>query len=96
MLTQTQEVLMKEVFPNYYEKFECIKGLCKHSCCIGWEIDIDEDTLLLYNSLVEKYKKMSQIFGRTQYVVVDGPKGNKLQFIVLTHEMQNSKCKMQN
>ena len=23
-------------------------------------------------------------------------KNNKLQFIVLTHEMQNSKCKMQN
>lgn len=42
---------MKEVFPNYYEKFKCIKGLCKHSCCIGWEIDIDEDTMELYNSL---------------------------------------------
>lgn len=42
---------MKEVFPNYYEKFRCIAGDCKHSCCIGWEIDIDEDTMDLYNSL---------------------------------------------
>ncbi len=42
---------MKEVFPNYYEKFKCIAGRCKHSCCIGWEIDIDEDTMDLYNSL---------------------------------------------
>lgn len=42
---------MNEVFPNYYEKFKCIAGDCKHSCCIGWEIDIDEDTMELYNSL---------------------------------------------
>lgn len=42
---------MKEVFPNYYEKFECIADKCKHNCCIGWEIDIDEDTMDLYNSL---------------------------------------------
>jgi hypothetical protein len=31
----------------------------------------------------EKYKKMSQIFGRTQHVVVDGPKGNKFQFVAV-------------
>ncbi len=42
---------MKEVFPNYYKNFKCIADRCKHSCCIGWEIDIDEDTMDLYNSL---------------------------------------------
>lgn len=42
---------MKEVYPNYYRKFKCIADKCKHSCCIGWEIDIDEDTMDLYNSL---------------------------------------------
>lgn len=42
---------MKEVFPNYYKSFKCIADRCKHSCCIGWEIDIDEDTMDLYNSL---------------------------------------------
>ena len=42
---------MKEVTPNYYKKFQCIADKCKHSCCIGWEIDIDEDTYDLYNSL---------------------------------------------
>ena len=40
-----------EVFPNYYEKLKCIADKCKHSCCKGWEIDIDEDTMELYNSL---------------------------------------------
>jgi len=42
---------MKEVFPNYYEKFKCIADKCRHNCCIGWEIDIDEDTMEMYNSL---------------------------------------------
>lgn len=42
---------MKEIFPNYYGKFKCIADKCKHSCCIGWEIDIDEDTMNLYNSI---------------------------------------------
>ena len=40
-----------ELFPNYYDKFECIAGKCRHSCCIGWEIDIDDDTLEFYNSI---------------------------------------------
>ena len=42
---------MKEIFPNYYKKFKCIADKCKHSCCIGWEIDIDRETMDLYNSL---------------------------------------------
>ena len=46
---------MKEIVPNYYKKFKCIADKCKHSCCIGWEIDIDEDTLELYNSLGGKF-----------------------------------------
>ena len=39
---------MKLIVPDYYPKFRCIAGKCKHSCCIGWEIDIDEDTLDTY------------------------------------------------
>lgn len=42
---------MTEIFPKHYDKFECIKGECKHSCCIGWEIDIDSETMALYDSL---------------------------------------------
>lgn len=48
---------MKEVFPNYYKKFKCIADRCRHSCCIGWEIDIDEDTMDLYNSLKGEFGK---------------------------------------
>ncbi len=42
---------MKEAVPNYYHKFQCIADRCKHNCCIGWEIDIDEETMQLYQAL---------------------------------------------
>lgn len=42
---------MKEAFPNYYFEFKCIADKCKHNCCIGWEIDVDGETLDFYNSL---------------------------------------------
>ena len=34
--------------PDYYKEFFCIADKCKDSCCIGWEIDIDEDTYEFY------------------------------------------------
>ena len=37
--------------PDYYEDFSCKAGDCADSCCIGWEIDIDEDTEAYYRSL---------------------------------------------
>ena len=42
---------MLTVYPNYYPTFRCIAGACKHSCCIGWEIDIDEESLAKYQNL---------------------------------------------
>ena len=37
--------------PDYYKDFHCIAGSCRHSCCIGWEIDVDPDMLCSYNSV---------------------------------------------
>ena len=42
---------MQEVFPSYYHKFQCIADKCKNSCCIGWEIDIDEETMEIYKEI---------------------------------------------
>ncbi len=42
---------MEKVFPNYYKKFKCIADKCKHNCCIGWEIDIDEETYAFYKTV---------------------------------------------
>jgi len=52
---------MKYYAPDYCESFKCIADKCKHSCCIGWEIDVDEDTLALYDTvggeLGERFQK---------------------------------------
>lgn len=42
---------MKLMAPNYYPLFSCIADKCTHSCCIGWEIDIDPDTCDFYRSV---------------------------------------------
>ena len=42
---------MKTYAPNYYEKFRCIAGECRHSCCIGWDVYIDDETLEKYDTL---------------------------------------------
>ncbi|MGN0559879.1 MAG: flagellin lysine-N-methylase [Candidatus Fimenecus sp.] len=41
---------MKEFAPKIYKDFRCIAAECRHNCCIGWEIDIDEDTLAFYRA----------------------------------------------
>jgi len=48
---------MKLMAPDYYPEFGCIAGACRHSCCIGWEIDIDDETLA-------KYRSVSGAFGK--------------------------------
>ena len=31
-----------------YEQFRCLMDRCAHTCCAGWEIDIDEESLERY------------------------------------------------
>ena len=42
------------VYPNYYPEFQCIASRCRHSCCIGWEIDIDPETAEYYAEIEGK------------------------------------------
>lgn len=42
---------MKLRAPKYYLDFACIADRCKHSCCIGWEIDVDEAARRKYSAL---------------------------------------------
>ena len=46
---------MKYITPAYYPDFKCIASACHHSCCIGWEVDIDADTLAAYGSMTNPY-----------------------------------------
>ena len=37
--------------PDFYGDFKCLADKCRHSCCLGWEIDIDEDSFIKYNKI---------------------------------------------
>ena len=47
---------MFTVKPDFFDDFKCIADKCTDSCCIGWEIDVDETAL-------EKYNKINTAFG---------------------------------
>lgn len=36
--------------PDYYNSFRCIGPKCNHNCCIGWGVDIDDNTFQLYRN----------------------------------------------
>lgn len=49
---QTQEdKTVQNVYPDHYPQFRCAAGRCRHNCCIGWEIDVDEASLARYRAL---------------------------------------------
>ncbi len=57
---------MRLIAPDYYPQFRCIADKCRHSCCIGWEIDIDPDTR-------ESYRRVPGPFGqRLNAAIRDG------------------------
>ena len=46
---------MRIIVPDYYKEFSCIAGACRNSCCIGWEIDIDEESMARFDALDTLY-----------------------------------------
>ena len=48
-MSEPQEIVT--VWPDFAEDFACKADRCQHSCCRGWEIDIDEATAAYYASL---------------------------------------------
>ena len=60
--------------PDFYDQFQCIASRCTDTCCVGWEIDIDEYSL-------EVYRKVAGAFGeRLRANIEDG------HFKLLTHD----------
>lgn len=41
---------MEIIYPDYYRQFACVGGSCPDTCCAGWEIVIDDQTLEKYRS----------------------------------------------
>ena len=48
---------MRYLKPHYYDKFVCTAADCPDTCCAGWQIMIDEDSL-------DRYGKESGEFGK--------------------------------
>lgn len=42
---------MKTIVPDYYLKFKCIANQCRHTCCKGWEVEIDEESLVRFEKI---------------------------------------------
>lgn len=55
---------MKYIRPDHYDDFQCIAEKCQHSCCVGWEIDIDAESFEYYvnltGSIGEKLRRCIQ------------------------------------
>lgn len=42
---------MTEVFLSCFQSFQCIAGTCPDTCCAGWEVDLDQDTVKKYRQI---------------------------------------------
>ena len=55
---------MQITYPNYYKEFSCSADKCKDTCCAGWGIVVDDNTL-------KKYEKVPGGFGRRLWKQID-------------------------
>lgn len=63
------------IAPDYYPSFSCIADRCKHNCCIGWEIDLDQNAYCRYQalngSLGDKMKQAISLEGGSPHFKLD-------------------------
>ena len=59
---------MLYTIPDYYKEFHCIADKCEDTCCAGWQIVIDKETL-------NKYKKIKGDFRKRMFLSVDWLQG---------------------
>lgn len=61
---------MKIVKPTFYKNFMCIAGDCPDSCCQGWEVDADSDSLEYYKTLdnsLEIKKRIDSVLSKDEF-----------------------------
>lgn len=59
---------MRYLKPHYYDRFECTADKCPDTCCAGWQIMIDDDSL-------ERYGEENGEFGRRLRNSIDWEEG---------------------
>ena len=63
---------MRYTKPHYYDTFQCLAGACPDTCCAGWQIYIDEESL-------ERYEQVKGTFGNRVANSIDWEEGAFLQ-----------------
>ena len=63
---------MEYRIPHYFNEFKCTAAECEDTCCAGWAIMIDENSL-------EKYRNMKGPFGEQVRNSIDWKEGCFLQ-----------------
>ena len=61
---------MKIIKPAFYKDFKCIAGDCPDSCCQGWEVDADAESLAYYKSLDAQLpikKKIDSVLAKDEF-----------------------------
>lgn len=54
--------------PSFYKDFKCIAGDCTDSCCQGWEVDADEQSLEYYKTLTgDIRKKIDSVLDKDEF-----------------------------
>ena len=51
---------MRFVYPHYFRDFACTADKCPDTCCAGWQIVIDDDSLEHYEQYVGSFSKRLQ------------------------------------
>ncbi len=64
--------------PDYYDEFICLADQCEDTCCAGWQIVIDDESL-------ETYKKVEGDFGKRIQDSIDWEEGT-------FHQKEDGRC----
>ncbi len=64
---------MEYIIPHYFDRFRCVAAECEDTCCAGWAINIDENTL-------DKYRKFEGPFGNRLRNSIDWENGSFCQY----------------
>lgn len=57
------------ILPDFYDRFQCKADACQHTCCRGWDIDIDDVTADIYQHLD------GPLGGAIRQHIAEGPEG---------------------
>lgn len=49
---------MKVYVPDYYKEFKCIADQCEHTCCKGWEVEIDDESMKRFSAFPDIASKI--------------------------------------